>query len=59
MKTYAKAILAGLIGFVGSLATATVQDNAVTLGEWLAAAAVGLTALGGVYGITNAPPQED
>ncbi len=52
MKTYAKAITSGVIALLGSLAVAA-ADNAITLGEGLAAAATAAAAFGAVYGIRN------
>lgn len=52
--TAAKAFLAFLIAGVGSLAVAAV-DNGISLAEGLTAASVALIALGGVYGVKNAP----
>lgn len=48
-----KAWLAAAIALAGALA-AGATDNSLTLAEWLTAASVALTALGGVYGIRNA-----
>lgn len=52
MATIAKALLAGAIALVGSLATAAV-DGGISTAEWLTAASTGLIALGGVWGIPN------
>lgn len=54
MKTYAKAITGGVITLLGSLAVAAV-DNAISLGEGMAALAAGAAAFGAVYGIRNTP----
>lgn len=57
MSGYRKAILAGLIALVGSLAVAA-TDNHITLAEWFVSAAAGLGAVGGVYGIRNEPADD-
>lgn len=57
MSGYRKAVLAGLIALVGSLAVAA-TDNHISLAEWLVSAASSLTAVGGVYGISNSTPDD-
>ena len=57
LKGAAKAVLAALIAFLGSLATALVDGNSlsqVSDGQWVTAALAGLLALGAVYGVSNA-----
>lgn len=54
MKPYAKAIVAAVVAFTGAVATGAV-DNAITLGEWWAAAAAGTAAGGVVFGVRNRP----
>lgn len=54
MKPYAKAITGGVSTLLGSLAVAAV-DNAISLGEGMAAAAAGAAAFAAVYGIRNTP----
>lgn len=50
----AKAVLAGLIAFVGALVTASLTGG-IGLHGWLAAVLTGLVALGGVYQVPNKP----
>lgn len=60
MFTFAKAVYATIVAFLGSLAVVMVGDigfGDITDGQWLAAVLLGLTAGGGVYGITNKHPQ--
>lgn len=52
MKLYAKAIIGGVVSLTGSLAVAAV-DNAITLGEIMAAVAAAAAAVGAVYGVSN------
>ena len=52
MPTYAKAITAGVISLLGSLAVAA-TDNSITLGEALTATSFAAAAFGAVYGIRN------
>jgi hypothetical protein len=54
MSKYAKAILGGLIAFVGAVAVGY-TDGAMTAAEWWTSAGAGIAALGGVFGIRNAP----
>lgn len=51
-----KALLAGAIAGVSSVAMAA-GDEVVTTGEWWAAAAAALVALGVVYGVPNTGPE--
>lgn len=55
---YAKAILAGLIALVGGIAVGY-TDESLTKGEFWAAAAAGLVALGSVFQVPNAEADED
>lgn len=55
---YAKAILAGLIALVGGIAVGY-TDESLTKGEFWAAAAAGLVALGSVFQVPNAEAEED
>lgn len=55
----AKAIYAGVFAALGALGVVLVGDmslGAVTDGQWVAIAVVGLGAFGGVYRIKNASP---
>ena len=52
VKLYAKAIIGGVVSLTGSLAVAAV-DNAITLGEIMAAVAAAAAAVGAVYGVSN------
>jgi hypothetical protein len=55
----AKAILAALIAgltALGAYLTQTTNLSDITAGQWVFAAIAALVALGGVYGIQNAPP---
>lgn len=54
MREALKAILAGAIAGGGSLVTA-LGDNILSLQEIATAVVVTLIALGGVYGVSNAP----
>lgn len=54
LRFAAKALLAGLVAGVGSLATGSL-DGSLDLPEYLAAATAALVALGGVYGVSNEP----
>jgi hypothetical protein len=58
MSKYAKAILGGLIAFVGAVAVGY-TDGAMSAAEWWTSAGAGLVALGGVFGVRNAPTNED
>lgn len=52
----AKALLGSAIAFLGSLATALVDDKGlgeVTDGQWVTAVLAGLVALGAVYAVPN------
>lgn len=56
LATVAKAILAGVIAFLGSLVTVLVGNNSLgdlTDGQWAAAVLAGLVALAAVYGVPN------
>jgi len=53
LNPYAKALMAFLITTVGSLAAATIADNAVSLSELLTSLTAGLTSLGIVWGVPN------
>ena len=56
LKTAPKAVYSGLVGFLGSLAVVLVGDvgfGDITDGQWVVAVLVGLTAGGGVYGLSN------
>lgn len=56
---YAKALVAALIALVGGIAVGYTDDT-LTKGEFWAAAAASLVALGGVFQIPNkAEPSED
>jgi hypothetical protein len=58
MKQVAKAIYAGAIAGLGSLAAVLVGDvgfDAVTAGQWVTIVLAALVSAGGVYGISNAP----
>lgn len=57
MKKNAKAIVAGLSSFLGSLAVGAV-DNSLVMGEWIAAAAAAMAAVAVVYGVRNAPVED-
>lgn len=60
-KQIAKALFAGVGGFLGSLVVVMVGDvgfGEVTDGQWVAAVAAGLALAGGVWGIPNKPPTE-
>ena len=57
MKKNAKALVAGLSSFLGSLAVGAV-DNSLVMGEWVAAAAAAAAAVAVVYGVRNAPADE-
>lgn len=54
MREAAKAILSGLIASGGSVVTG-LGDNSLSYQEIVTAILVGLVALGGVYGVSNAP----
>ena len=59
LKGAAKAVLAALIAFFGSLATALVDGNSlsqVSDGQWVTSILAGLLALGAVYGVSNKSP---
>jgi hypothetical protein len=58
MSKYAKAILGGLIAFVGAVAVGY-TDGAMTAAEWWTSAGAGLVALGGVFGVRNAPVADE
>lgn len=51
MTQYAKAIVAALISFLGSVQSS--WDGGVTGQEWIGAAVVGLIAGGAVFGVKN------
>jgi hypothetical protein len=53
ISPYLKAIVAGLIAFVGTLVTAS-ADGHLDLAEWLGAILSGLVAVGAVWGV---PPK--
>lgn len=58
MKVYAKAIYAGLVAALGSLAAVLVGNvglDDLTAGQWVTVVLAGLVAGGGVAGISNAP----
>lgn len=55
---YAKAFLAAAIALVGGIAVGFADDT-LTKGEFWAAAAAGLVALGGVFQVPNAEQGED
>lgn len=55
---YAKAILAGAIATVGAVAVGY-ADGTMVAAEWWSAAASGLVALGGVWGVPNAVRHAD
>lgn len=55
---YAKAFLAAAVALVGGIAVGFADDT-LTKGEFWAAAAAALVALGGVFQIPNAEPDED
>lgn len=60
VRQIAKALYAGIFGALGALGVVLVGDMslaAVTDGQWVAIAVVGLGAFGGVFGIRNAEPQ--
>ena len=50
-----KAIVAALVAFTGSAATAAVDDR-ISSGEWWVIAAATAAALGGVWAVPNAEP---
>lgn len=55
----AKAILAALLAglsALGALLTQSTNLSSITAGQWVFVAIAALVALGGVYGIQNAPP---
>ena len=55
----AKAIFAGIVGFVSPLVVVMVGDASfgdITDGQWLASVLAAVIGAGGVYGITNSPP---
>jgi len=52
MSPYAKAITATVVGGLGSLAVAGI-DNAITLGEALVAASVAAASGAAVFGVRN------
>lgn len=55
-KAYVGAAVAVLIAFLGALATATADGSGISTNEWLTAAVVGLTALGGTgYAVYKMP----
>lgn len=59
--TFAKAIYATLVAFLGSLVTVMIGDvgfSDIQDGQWVAAVLAGLVAGGGVYGIRNATSSE-
>lgn len=53
LLAYNKSILAGLIAFVGSVATGY-SDDVMRIAEWWTAGSAGLVALGAVLGVKNA-----
>ena len=53
---YAKAIVAAVVAFTGTAATAA-ADGAITYGEWWGIAAATAVALATVYGIPNRDPR--
>ena len=57
VASVAKALLASVIAFLGSLATALVVDDTglgdVSDGQWVTAILAGLVALGAVYSVPN------
>ncbi len=55
LKPAAKSLLAFAIAFVGGLAAGAVDDNALSLAEWLASASAGLVSLGVVWRVPNVP----
>lgn len=59
MKVYAKAIYAGVVAALGSLAAVLVGNTGLgdlTAGQWVTVVLAGLVAGGGVAGIKNAQP---
>lgn len=57
----AKAVFAGVLAFLGSIATVLVGDagfSDVTDGQWVTAAVAALVAFGAVFGVTNGPKPE-
>lgn len=57
-KTAAKAFFAGVVTFLGTLVTALASDQSFTqinTKTWLTVALATVIAIGGVYGVTNAP----
>lgn len=53
MKKNAKALVAGVSSFLGSLAVGAV-DNSLVMGEWIAALAAASASVAFVYGVRNA-----
>jgi hypothetical protein len=51
-KPYAKAIVGGLIAFLGSLATA-LDSGGISASEWIYAVIAGLVALSVVFAVPN------
>ncbi len=58
---YYKAVTGLLVPFLGSLGTALLEGSdggtRITLGEWLAAVALGLVAGGAVFSVSNKDPE--
>lgn len=56
MSKYAKAIVASIVAFLGSLSTALVDDKSfgdLSDGQWVVAVIAFLTALGAVWAVPN------
>jgi hypothetical protein len=60
MAKFAKAIYALVVAGLGSLAAVLVGDVGIgdlSAGQWVTIALAAIVAGGGVYGISNAPPE--
>jgi hypothetical protein len=57
VKPIAKAVVSGVVAFCGGLGVA-LTDGSVTGVEWCVIVPATVIAVGGVFGITNAPPED-
>ena len=55
MQFYVKAVFAGAVAFLGTLATALAESSSVTAQQWVTIALATLLAFGGILGWQAAP----
>ncbi len=55
MQFYVKAVFAGAVAFLGTLATALAESDTVTSQQWVTIALATLLAFGGILGWQAAP----